>query len=167
VLSLINFHLHSTSCSQISVETRSCYILPVHHSSAVFRRGSHCSYQYTSRRGGAKTLWAQINNSLWLRSTADQRTSPHFFVIGIGRPVVNGQYVHLRIEQSDSILYNIKCVACRAKSCYLMLFSVNQLLRIVKIDSFREFYFVWWLRMFSSSRLHFTSCLNVQEMSFD
>jgi hypothetical protein len=49
---------------------------------------------------------------------------------------------------SLTYLYNVKCDSIPAKSCNLIVFPVNIVLQIVKIDSRHEFPGVWWLRFF-------------------
>jgi hypothetical protein len=58
-----------------------------------------------------------------------------------------------RMKWLQVSLHHITCVGSPDKSYHLMLFSVNQVLRIVKIDSFREFSGVWSLGLLNCSKL--------------
>lgn len=56
------------------------------------------------------------------------------------------------------------CDASPARSYHLMLFSVNQQLGIVEIESFREFSGVGWLQLFNCSNFCPLEYLNAQKI---
>jgi hypothetical protein len=125
------------------------FLLLAHHSSAVFRRGSHCCHPYTSGLRGVGTQWPQINNNLWLRSTAHLRKLSH---VSLDRHRQSCEERAVRtcssrvkwLQISYAILSALEALLNRAIWCYS---------QWTKIDSFREFCGVLLLRLYSCSKL--------------